>query len=197
MQTGFGLNRAAQGRGGSDRQLCRFLRTQIGPQQDGKPKSLPFGRNPFAAEPSPALRLRLGENHRALLDAIAGEFFDHVVRRGRLLEHVDVASDDLCFAEAREQIVRVQHVRRADQPVAEMRAGLDFVAEPAQFLDAPPDRRARDPQLLREVRARYAVQVRAQRRKNFCVRGHFKIVLIPVLRSRNRMIEDEDENEED
>ena len=172
MQAGFGLNRAAQCRCGSNRQLGCFLRTQIGSQQNGKPKSFPLRRNPFAAEPAPALRLRLGENHRALFHAVAGKFFDHVVRRGRLLEHTDVASNDLCFAKAREQIVRVQHVRRADEAVAEMRAGLDFVAEPAQFLDAPPDRRTADSQLLREVRARHAVRVRAQRRKNFCVRGH-------------------------
>ena len=116
--------------------------------------------------------MRLGENHRALFHAVAGEFFDHVIRRGRLLEHADVASDDLCFAEAGEQVVRVQHIRRADEPVAEMRAGLDFVTEPAQFLDAPPDRRARDTQFPGEVRARNAGGIFAQRGKNFCVRGH-------------------------
>ena len=121
---------------------------------------LRVGRNPFAAEPAAALRLRFGENDHAFLHAVARELFNHVVRRGRLLENADVAADDLGFAEPREQIVRVQRIRRA-RPAGSQNAGRPRCrSRAAQFLDARPDRRAADAQLLRQV-------ARPKRRRRF------------------------------
>ncbi len=68
----------------------------------------------------------------------------------------------------------MKRVRFANEPVAEMRAGLDFVAERAQCLDARPDRRAADPQLTGDVRARDPVEVPAQGGQDFGVGGHSK-----------------------
>ena len=109
------------------------------------------GRHPLASQPAPASGLRLGEHHHAFLHAVARQLFDHVIGRGRFLENPDVAADDLRPAQARQQIIRVQHVRRAQQAVTTMRAGLDVVAELAQLLDARPDGRAADAQLQRQA----------------------------------------------
>ena len=125
--------------------------------------------------------MRFRKNDGAFLHAVAREFFNHVVRRGRLLEHADVAPHNFRFAEPRQQIVRVQRVRRAHEPVTEVRAGLDVVAKLAQLLDAPPNRRAGDAQLLGDFRPRHPIGIRAQRGENFCVRRHFTIVLVVVL----------------
>ncbi len=172
VQAGFGLNRAPQSCRGSDGESRGFLRTQIRSQQNGKPKPFSRRRHPRAPEPAPALRLRFRKNNGALLHPVARQPFNHVVGRSRLLEHVDVAPDDFRFAEAREQIVRVQRVGRAYEAIAEVRAGLDVVAELAQFLDMSPDRRAGDAQLLGDFRARHPVGIRAQRCKNLGVGGH-------------------------
>ena len=107
------LNRAAQRRGRRHGQLRRFLRPKIRSQQNGKPKSPARGGNPFAAQPSATARLGFGKHDGAFLHAVARELFNHIVRRSCLLKHVDVAADDVGFAEAREQIVGEQRVRFA------------------------------------------------------------------------------------
>ena len=131
VQTGFGVDGAAQSRCGSDHQLRHFLRAQIGSKQKGKPKPFVRGRNPFSSKPAAAFRLRFCKNDDAFLHAVACELFNHVICRRRLLEHADVAANDFRFIEARKQIVRVQHVRDANEPVAGMGSGLDVVAEAA------------------------------------------------------------------
>jgi hypothetical protein len=65
-----------------------------------------------------------------------------------------------------------------------MRFGLDFVIERAQFLDARPDRRAADAQLLREFRARHAVGIGAQRGEDFGVSRH---ILLKIAQRRKNM----------
>ena len=127
-----------------------------GAEQDGKPEALYGGRKPLAPQPAPAAGLGFGEDHHAFLDAVAGQLLDHVVGGGGFLEDADVAADDLSRAQAREQIVGVQDIRSAEQPVAQVRAGLDVVAERAQVLDARPDGGAADAEALGQFRARDA-----------------------------------------
>ena len=143
----------AQGRGGGHGQLRGFLRPQIRPEQDRKPKALAGRRNPLPPQPSPAPGLRFGEDHHAFLHAVAGEFLDHVIGGSGLLEHPDVAADDLVAPRRASRSSACSTSGALQQPVAEVRAGLDVVAQRAQFLDARPDRRAADAELLRKFRA--------------------------------------------
>ena len=69
-----------------------------------------------------------------------------------------------------------------------LRIGLDEtlvagngIEAAAQILDVPPDRRARDAQSLGDFCAGHAIGIRAQCGQNFCVRGHFFVVLVVVL----------------
>lgn len=166
-------NGAGQRGGRDDRELRGGLRAQIGPQQNGEPKSLARRRHPFATEPAPAFRLRFGEDDHAFLHAVAREFIHHVVGRSCFLKHADVAAHDLGLVEPREQIVRVQQVGRADQPVALMRAGLDLIAERAQVIDARPDGGAAHAELLRKLRARHrTASSAAHGQENLCINGH-------------------------
>src|SRR5207244_3645257 len=94
-----------------------------------------------------------------------------VVGRSGFLENTNVPANDPGPAEARQQIVRVQNVRRVQQPIAAVRAGLDVVTQGPQLLDARPNGRPADAELLRQVRARNAVARRAQRAENLGVDG--------------------------
>ncbi len=152
-EAGLLLDGAEKSRGGGDGDLGCGGGAHVGPQEDGKGKAAARRGNPFAAKASPAFRLGLGEDDSAFTDAVAREFFDDVVGGGGLREDTDVAADGLDGAEAGEQVVRVQHVRHADEAVAEVRAGLDFVAENAEFLNARPDGGAADAELMGEIRA--------------------------------------------
>jgi hypothetical protein len=60
-----------------------------------------------------------------------------------------------------------------DEAIAKMRAGLDFVAGLAQFLNPRPDRRAADGEFFRKLRAGNAAGIGAERGKDFGVSRHF------------------------
>jgi hypothetical protein len=135
----------------------------------------PFRTGEVHARPNLPLpfRLRFRENHHAFLHTIARQLFHHIIRRSRLLEDANVAPHHLRFAKPRQQIVRVQHIRRADEPIAQHRTRLDFVAKFTQFLDPRPDGRARDAESLGKFCAGdAAVLRRAERHEDLSVRCH-------------------------
>src|ERR1051326_7798486 len=84
----------------------------------------------------------------------ASHFLYDIVGRSRFLANAAVSSNAFVFAEAREEVVGMQHVRHSDQSVTLMRAGLDFVAEGTQFFHARPDGGAAYFQSVGEVGAR-------------------------------------------
>ena len=139
--------------GGGDGYLRGLLRAHRRPEQDRKPQPFLGWRNPDASQPAPTARLRLGENYDAFLDAVAGEFLHHVVGGSGLLEYPDGPADDAHRPQACEQVIGVKQVRRADEPVAPVRAGLDLVAQAAQFFDTCQDGRAGDAEALGKLDA--------------------------------------------
>ena len=67
------------------------------------------------------------------------------------MEDADVAADDLGLAKAGQQIIGVQGIRAAPQAIAEMGAGLDFVAQRAQAFDMMAQRVPAEVDLLSEI----------------------------------------------
>src|SRR5882724_9820813 len=139
LQASLSLNGATERNGRGDRQLSYFLRSQIRTQQDGEPKPLFCRRRPLAPEPSPAFSLRLGKDNNAFFQPVARKLLHDVVGRSGFLEDSNVASDHFRSAKTRKQIIGMQSIRRAQQSIAQVRAGFDVVTEGPQILDACPD----------------------------------------------------------
>jgi hypothetical protein len=88
------------------------------------------------SEPSAATALGFGEDHDAFPDFVARQFLDHIVRGGRFLEDLDLATDDVAGAESGHEVVGMQTIGRRAQLVALVRTRFDVVAGLAEFLDA-------------------------------------------------------------
>src|SRR5260221_11566675 len=172
-EAGLRADGAIQRGGRGDGQLSDGGGAHGRTQQDGEPQTLAGGRHPFAAEASASFGLRLGKDHDAFLHVVARELFDDVIGGGGFLKNANVAAHDGGAAEARQQIVGVQQVRGIQQPVTEVRTGLDFVAERAEFVDSRPDGGAADAEFLRKFRACDAAFAGgAQGGENLGVNGH-------------------------
>src|SRR6266404_1616434 len=162
LQASLSLNGATERGCRGDRQLSYFLRPQIRTKQDRKPKPLLCRRSPLAPEPSPAFGLGFCKYDNAFFQAVAREFLRDVVGRSGFLEDSDVAPDYLRSAQARKQIISVQSIRSAQQPIAQVRAGFDVVSEGPQVRYAGPNGGAADADFLGQLGAAGAGVVCAQ-----------------------------------
>src|SRR6185503_17741664 len=125
----------------------RVGQRELGPQHDRRVEVHERRRVEAAAEPAAARGLALGHDRRAVRRALAREGLRDAIGRVGLVEVVDRMREP-ARVEAVLDLLGIEAVRRAAQPVAAARLGLDPVAARAQRLDVLPDLCARDPVLV-------------------------------------------------